>query len=157
MRLWVLAIGSKMPAWVEAGVAEYSARMPPQLRVEWRGLPLARRGRSGDPARWRREEGERILAATPAGAERIALEVDGRNLDSEALAQRIDTWFHSGRDVALWVGGPDGLDPALQPDWRWSLSPLTLAHPVVRVVLAEQLYRAWSIQAGLPYHRGGEE
>ncbi|MDD5004352.1 MAG: 23S rRNA (pseudouridine(1915)-N(3))-methyltransferase RlmH, partial [Acidithiobacillus sp.] len=103
MRLWVLAIGSKMPAWVEAGVAEYSARMPPQLRVEWRGLPLARRGRSGDPVRWRREEGERILAATPAGAERIALEVNGRNLDSEALAQRIDTWFHSGRDVALWV------------------------------------------------------
>ncbi len=83
--------------------------------------------------------------------------MNGRNLDSEALAQRIDTWFHSGRDVALWVGGPDGLDPALQPDWRWSLSPLTLAHPVVRVVLAEQLYRAWSIQAGLPYHRGGEE
>ncbi|MHB1494840.1 MAG: 23S rRNA (pseudouridine(1915)-N(3))-methyltransferase RlmH [Acidithiobacillus sp.] len=157
MRLWVLAIGSKMPAWVEAGVAEYTARMPPQLRVEWRALPLARRGRSGDPVRWRREEGERILAATPSGAERVALEVAGKRLDSEALAQRIDTWFGGGRDVALWIGGPDGLDPALQPDWRWSLSPLTLAHPVVRVVLAEQLYRAWSIQAGLPYHRGGEE
>ncbi len=157
MRLWVLTIGSKMPAWVEAGVAEYTARMPPQLRVEWRALPLARRGRSGDPVRWRREEGERILAATPEGAERVALEVAGKRLDSEALAQRIDTWFGGGRDVALWIGGPDGLDPALQPDWRWSLSPLTLAHPVVRVVLAEQLYRAWSIQAGLPYHRGGEE
>ena len=84
MRLWVLAIGSKMPTWVETGVAEYTARMPPQLRVEWRALPLARRGRSGDPARWRREEGERILAATPDGAERVALEVAGKRLDSEA-------------------------------------------------------------------------
>lgn len=157
MRLWVLAIGTKMPAWIEAGVAEYGARMPPQLRVEWRVLPLARRGRSGDPVRWRREEGERLLAATPVGAERIALEVGGKTLSSEALAQRIDTWFLEGRDVAFWIGGPDGLDPELRPDWRWSLSALTMAHPVVRVVLAEQLYRAWSIQAGLPYHRGGEE
>lgn len=157
MRLWVLAIGTKMPAWIEAGVAEYGARMPPQLRVEWRALPLARRGRSGDPVRWRREEGERLLAATPPGAERVALEVGGKVLSSETLAQRIDTWFLEGRDVAFWIGGPDGLDPELRPDWRWSLSALTMAHPVVRVVLAEQLYRAWSIQAGLPYHRGGEE
>lgn len=157
MRLWILALGTRMPGWVEAGVSEYAARMPPHFQVQWRSLPLARRGRGGDPARWRREEGERLLAATPASAERVAMEVTGRALSSEALAQRVDGWLGGGRDVALWIGGPDGLDPDLRPDWRWSLSPLTMAHPVVRVVVAEQIYRAWSIQAGLPYHRAGEE
>ncbi|WP_075323507.1 23S rRNA (pseudouridine(1915)-N(3))-methyltransferase RlmH [Acidithiobacillus albertensis] len=157
MRLRILAIGNKMPAWVESGVAEYAARMPPQCRVEWRALPMAKRGRSGDPIRWRREEGERIRSATPAGSEKVALEVGGKVLSSEALAQRMDAWFLGGRDVTFWIGGPDGLDPELHADWQWSLSALTMAHPVVRVVLAEQLYRAWSIQAGLPYHRGAEE
>lgn len=157
MRLRILAIGTKMPAWVDSGVAEYAARMPPQCRVEWLALPMAKRGKSGDPLRWRKEEGERLHNATPAGSETVALEVGGKMLSSEALAQRLNGWFLGGRDVTFWIGGPDGLDPDLRADWQWSLSTLTMAHPVVRVVLAEQLYRAWSIQAGLPYHRGAEE
>ncbi|XTI72503.1 23S rRNA (pseudouridine(1915)-N(3))-methyltransferase RlmH [Acidithiobacillus sp. AC3] len=157
MRLLVLALGTRMPNWVEAAVEEYRRRISAPVQLEWRSLPLAQRGRQNDPARWRREEGERLLASTRKDSEIVALEVTGRSLRSEELAQKMDTWINDHQDVTLWIGGPDGIDPALRPHWRWSLSALTLAHPVVRVVLAEQLYRAWSIRVGLPYHRGGEE
>jgi len=157
VRLLVLALGTRMPAWVEMAVEEYQRRMLPPLRPEWRSLPLAKRGRQEQSARWRKEEGERLLAATPHGSQIIALEVRGRPLSSEELAKKMDAWKNEGQDVTLWIGGPDGLDPNLPVHWRWSLSELTLAHPVVRVVLAEQLYRAWSMGAGLPYHRAGEE
>jgi len=157
MRLLVLALGTRMPDWVHTAVDEYSRRILPPVQLEWRSLPLAKRGRQYDPARWRREEGERLLAASRKDSEIVALEVQGRALHSEELAQKMDVWIDNRQDVTLWIGGPDGIDPELRPHWRWSLSALTLAHPVVRVVLAEQLYRAWSIRAGLPYHRGAEE
>ncbi|AIA56511.1 MULTISPECIES: 23S rRNA (pseudouridine(1915)-N(3))-methyltransferase RlmH [Acidithiobacillus] len=157
MRVQVLALGTRMPRWVQEAVAEYSARIPPPLRPMWQSLPLASRRPGGSVARWRAEEGRRLRAATPQGAEVIALDVRGRALGSEELAQRLEDWRERGQDLVFWIGGPDGLDPGLAPSWRWSLSPLTLAHPVVRVVLAEQWYRAWSIQAGLPYHRGEKE
>ncbi len=145
-----------MPGWVDEAVAEYCSRITPPLQVEWRALPLAARTRRGDSRRWREEEGEKLLAATPKDSEIVALEVGGRQLSSEELASKMGGWIDETQDVTLWIGGPDGLDPDLKPHWRWSLSSLTMAHPVVRVVLAEQIYRAWSIRAGLPYHRGGE-
>ncbi|MGC9127981.1 MAG: 23S rRNA (pseudouridine(1915)-N(3))-methyltransferase RlmH [Acidithiobacillus sp.] len=157
MQVRILALGTRMPGWVEMAVVEYTARIPPPLRPVWQSLPLATRRPGGSVERWRAEEGRRLQAATPRGAEVIALDVCGRALSSEDLARRQVDWLERGQDLVFWIGGPDGLDPQLAPTWRWSLSPLTLAHPVVRVVLAEQWYRAWSIQAGLPYHRGAKE
>jgi len=153
----ILALGTRMPDWVQAAVAEYTARIPLPLRPIWQSLPLAARRPGGNVGRWLAEEGRRLQAATPQGAEVIALDLRGRALSSEDLAKRQADWLTLGRDLVFWIGGPDGLDPQLAPSWRWSLSPLTLAHPVVRVVLAEQWYRAWSIQAGLPYHRAAKE
>ena len=104
-----------------------------------------------------REEGARLLQAAPSGAYGIALDQSGRSYDSESLAEQLEQWMTFGRDVALIVGGPDGLSEEVltSVDQRWSLSPLTLAHPLVRIVIAEQLYRAYAISRGMPYHRSG--
>jgi len=156
MRIQLTAIGTKMPAWVTAGYAEYANRMPRECRLELREVPLTRRGKNDDPARLRRDEAARLSAALPERARIIALEVHGQKWTTEQLAGRLGRWLGEGRDVALLVGGPDGLDPELsqRADDLWSLSPLTLPHPLVRVVLAEQLYRAWTLHSGHPYHRG---
>lgn len=155
MKLHVLAVGQKMPDWVEAATAEYGARMPPHCALRVIGVPAGKRGKGADLGRVARDEGERLLEATPRDAHVVALDVRGESIDTEKLALRLRHWLAGGRDVAFWIGGPEGLSAACltRADWRWSLSPLTFAHPVVRVILAEQLYRAWSIVAGLPYHR----
>ncbi len=156
MRIQLTAIGTKMPAWVTAGYGEYANRMPRECRLELREVPLTRRGKNDDPARLRRDEAARLSAALPERARIIALEVHGQKWTTEQLAGRLGRWLGEGRDVALLVGGPDGLDPELskRAEDLWSLSPLTLPHPLVRVVLAEQLYRAWTLHSGHPYHRG---
>lgn len=154
MKLRLLAVGQKMPGWVDAGYAEYAQRMPPEARLELVELPLAQRSKSRPVERAVREEGERMLAA--AGNDRlIALDVRGKAWSTEQLAGELEQWLQDGRDVALAVGGPDGLseDVLARAERRWSLSPLTLPHPLVRIVLAEQLYRAVSILKGHPYHR----
>lgn len=145
-----------MPAWVREAGEEYRRRMPPHLRWELREIPPLRRGKGADLARLLRDEGGRILAALPRDCHVIALERTGTPMDSEGLAASVDEWMAGGRDVAMLIGGPEGLSPEClqRADRIWSLSSLTLAHPVVRVVLAEQLYRAWSIAANRPYHRG---
>lgn len=144
-----------MPAWVEQAVSDYSARLPAEVRLEWREVRAAQRGRSADAARWLREEGARIEAALPTSARRVVLDERGRDIDTAGLARRLAAWREDARPVAILVGGPDGLDPALKAaaDETLRLSSLTLPHPLVRVLLAEQLYRAWSINAGHPYHR----
>jgi 23S rRNA (pseudouridine1915-N3)-methyltransferase len=154
VRLRLVAVGTRMPGWVEAGFEEYAGRMPRECRLELRALALGRRGRGGSATRAIAEEGERLLAAS-AGCVRVCLDVRGRAVDTPGLARRLAAWLQGGRDVALLVGGPDGLAEACleAADWRWSLSPLTLPHGLVRVLIAEQLYRAWSLLAGHPYHR----
>lgn len=162
MRILLLAVGRRMPAWVEQGFQDYARRLPPECRlclheVEPAVRPKAAAGSPALVARIREDEGARLLRATPAGALAVALDLTGRPWSTEQLAAELSGWLAGGRDVALLVGGPDGLSPAVlaQAERRWSLSPLTFPHPLVRVILAEQLYRAWSILAGHPYHRGG--
>ncbi|MFA7503149.1 MAG: 23S rRNA (pseudouridine(1915)-N(3))-methyltransferase RlmH [Burkholderiaceae bacterium] len=155
MLLRVVAVGTRMPAWVTQAVAEFSGRMPAEISLEWREVRAAPRSRSADETRWMREEATRIEAAIPASARRVVLDERGRDIDTAGLARRLEAWREDARPVAILVGGPDGLDPALKAgaDETLRLSSLTLPHPLVRVLLAEQLYRAWSINAGHPYHR----
>lgn len=154
MRLRLIAAGTRLPGWIGEGFRAYAARLPRECRLDLVEIPLGRRTKSADPARAVREEGRRMLAAAE-GAARVCLDVRGRAVDTPALARRLQGWMADGRDVAMLVGGPDGLDPACLEgaDWRWSLSPLTLPHGLVRILVAEQVYRAWSILAGHPYHR----
>ncbi len=146
MRLVLVAAGQRPPAWVAEGFRDYARRLPAHCRLELVEVPL--RGR---PEQDRR----RLLAAAPAGARRVALDPAGSPWSTEELAARLEAWRAGGRDVALLVGGPEGLGPELRAaaEERWSLSPLTLPHMLVRVVVAEALYRAWTLLAGHPYHR----
>ncbi len=155
MIVHLLAVGTRMPQWVEQGFREYASRLPPECALKLVEVAAGRRTKGADLARIRRAEGERMLALMPTGARAVALEVNGRSFSTEALSQQLAQWLQDGRDVALLVGGPEGLDDACRQraDTTWSLSPLTLPHPLVRVVLAEQLYRAWSLLKGHPYHR----
>ena len=144
-----------MPGWVEDGVREYTKRLPPELKLEIRELPLASRGRDATPAQAVAREAKRLRDAMPPRDRLVVLDVAGRSLTTEQLAIRLADWQMSGDNYSLVIGGPDGVDRALldEADLCWSLSPLTLPHPLVRVLLVEQLYRAWTINAGHPYHR----
>lgn len=144
-----------MPAWVNQGVEEYGKRMPREWKLEWREIPLARRGKDANAQQLCAREGEQILKAVPAGDRVIALDVRGKRLSTEQLAEQLKDWQMSGDSYSLLIGGPDGLCPACleRADKRWSLSDLTLPHPLVRILLAEQLYRAWTITVNHPYHR----
>ena len=155
MQIHLIAVGARMPAWVTEGYREYAARMPRECRLVLREIPAGRRTKGADIARIVRDEGEQLLAAVPKGARVVALDREGRELDTPLLAAELKTQMARGGDLALLVGGPEGLSaPCLaRADARWSLSRLTLAHPVARVVVAEQIYRAWSILNNLPYHR----
>ncbi len=156
MNIHLISIGNRMPRWVQEGYDEYAKRLPAECSLQLVELPLGRRGKGADLTRALREEGERMLKALPRDSLVVALEVKGKTWSTEQLAIKLDGWMGGGRDVALLIGGPDGLaDSCLQQaDLLWSLSPLTLPHPLVRVVVAEQLYRAWSILRNHPYHRG---
>lgn len=155
MRLRVAAVGQRMPAWVNSAWQDYAHRMPPHLALELVEIPVPRRTRNADLQRLRRAEGDALLHAA-SGTHAVALDGRGRAWSTEQLAKQLDGWMHGGRDVSFLVGGPDGLDDACIEGCaqRWSLGPLTLPHPLVRVLLAEQLYRAWTILDNHPYHRG---
>ncbi len=144
-----------MPDWVSTGYNEYARRMPPELPLDLVEIPMAHRGKNPDIPRLMQRESDAILASVNPRDRVIALEVGGRPWSTEALASKLEGWQLEGQDVCFLVGGPDGLAPACRQraDQQWSLSPLTLPHPLVRVVLAEQLYRAWSITRNHPYHR----
>ncbi|MFP4138217.1 MAG: 23S rRNA (pseudouridine(1915)-N(3))-methyltransferase RlmH [Halomonas sp.] len=155
MRLRLLAVGTRMPAWVEEGVETYRRRLPRDFALTVEEIAPGQRGKNADTARAVAVEAERIRARLRGDELRVALEVGGKAWSTERLAEQAEAWRMAGRDVALLVGGPDGLDTELSAaaDQRWSLSPLTLPHPLVRILLAEQLYRAWTLMVGHPYHR----
>lgn len=144
-----------MPDWVKSGYDEYVKRLPRECRLQLVEIPAGKRGKGANLARAIQDEGERMLAALPKEAHVIALDMRGKQWDTPQLAQRLKDWLQDGRDVALLTGGPDGLAKSClkRADHLWSLSKLTLPHPLVRIVVAEQLYRAWSLLTGHPYHR----
>lgn len=155
MRIHLIAVGTRMPAWVTAGYEEYARRMPRECTLRLVEIAPGRRGKSAGVDQAVAAEGRQMLAALPKDCRVIALDVRGQGWDTEALAGRLQDWLGAGRDVALLVGGPDGLAAECldRADSRWSLSPLTFPHALVRILLAEQLYRAWTLGAGHPYHR----
>lgn len=155
MFIRVVAVGTRMPAWVDAALDDYARRLPGDWRVEWREVRAEPRGESGHPEAWLRREAERIRAAVPAGARLVVLDERGSDLDTVRFARRVGAWREQARPVAIVIGGPDGIDAALgrEADETLRLSSLTLPHAMVRVLLAEQIFRAWSILAGHPYHR----
>ncbi len=156
MRIRLLAIGTRMPSWVEQGYLEYAQRMPPICQLELFELAAKKRGKNADTARILRDEGRLLAAAIPAGTLSIALDRKGKHISTEKLAIEMQRWIDDSQDVAFLIGGPEGIDSTLlkSTTTQWSLSAMTFAHPIVRIMLAEQLYRAWSINANLPYHRG---
>ena len=155
MRIHLLAVGRRMPEWVRTGFAEFAQRLPPECRLELKEIEPGERGKGRDPSRAMTEEGARLLATLPKSVQVIALDERGKEWSSAELAQRLQAWMQDGRDIALLIGGADGLAPEVtaRADVRWSLSKLTLPHALVRVLAAEQLYRAWSILKNHPYHR----
>ena len=155
MQVHLIAVGTRMPAWVTTGYNEYARRMPRECSLKLIVIPLSKRRKTQSALKNRQEEGRAMLAAVPGQATLIALDVRGKAWSTESLSTRLQQWLQGGRDIALLVGGPDGLaDECLaRADLRWSLSPLTLPHALVRVLLAEQLYRAWTVIQGHPYHR----
>jgi len=155
MKLLVAAVGQRMPRWVNEAWAEYARRMPPGMALSLREITLAKRGKNADTRRLTAIESGALYAAMPARARVIALDVRGQAWSTEKLAANLEQWMGDGRDVGFMIGGPDGIaaDVMQKADNRWSLGPLTLPHPLVRVVLAEQLYRAWTITQNHPYHR----
>lgn len=144
-----------MPAWVDTAYNEYARRLPRELSPSLMELPLGQRSKNSSIDKARRDEGQNLLAAIAPASEVVALDVKGKSLSTEKLAQTLESWQMNGRDISILIGGPDGLaDECLQrADARWSLSALTLPHPLVRIVLIEQLYRAWTLLAGHPYHK----
>lgn len=154
MRIRVFAIGTRMPNWVKEGFQEYARRLPRECVLELVEVSVARRGRKSPALTVRRSEGERLLALAQ-GAYIVALDQGGQQTDTPGLAGWLQDWMGSGRDVALLIGGADGLAPECirASHSQWSLSRLTLPHMLVRVVVAEQLYRAWTVLSGHPYHR----
>ncbi len=154
MKLLVLAVGQRQPAWVDAAWADFAKRFPPEMRLELKACKAESRG-ARTPAQCMAAEAQRIDAALPKGARRVVLDERGSAVGTQQLAERLRAWRGEGRDVAFLVGGPDGLDAALKAgaDETLRLSDLTLPHAFVRVLLAEALYRAWTLLQGHPYHR----
>ena len=154
MKLLVLAVGQRQPAWAEAAWDDFAKRFPPEMRLELKACKAEPRSQRNE-AQCMAAEAQRIEAACPRGVRRVVLDERGTSVTTAKLAERLQRWRADGRDVALLIGGPDGLDPALKAgaDETLRLSDLTLPHAFVRVLLAEALYRAWSLLQGHPYHR----
>jgi 23S rRNA (pseudouridine1915-N3)-methyltransferase len=154
MKLWLIAVGQRQPAWAETAYADFAKRFPPEMRLELKAVKAeARGGKTAEQLM--AAEAARIEAAVPRGARRVVLDEHGTRLTTTQLAQRLTAWQHDARDVALLIGGPDGLDASLKAsaDETLRLSELTLPHAFVRVLLAEALYRAWTVTINHPYHR----
>lgn len=155
MQLFIIAVGKKMPTWIENGFEEYARRMPPECRISLKEIRPADRTAGKSAQSVMAVEQTRIEAALPKNARIIALDEHGKNLTTMQLAGELEKWRQEGRDIAFVIGGADGLDSTFKKnaDELVRLSSLTLPHGMVRVLLAEQLYRAWSLTQNHPYHR----
>ncbi|HLL13008.1 MAG TPA: 23S rRNA (pseudouridine(1915)-N(3))-methyltransferase RlmH [Rubrivivax sp.] len=155
MKLLVVAVGQRQPAWADAAWADFAKRFPPETRLELKALKVESRSGGKTPSQCMAAEAARFELAIPKTARRVVLDEHGARLTTPALAERLQAWRQGGRDVALLIGGPDGLDGSIKgsADETLRLSDLTLPHAFVRVLLAEALYRAWSLHEGHPYHR----
>ena len=154
MKLLLVAVGQRQPAWADTAYADYSKRFPPEMRLELKAVKAEPRG-SKTAEQLMAAEATRIEAAVPRGVRRVVLDEHGERVTTLALSARMQAWQRDGRDVALLIGGPDGLDVLLKAsaDETLRLSELTLPHAFVRVLLAEALYRAWTVMVNHPYHR----
>jgi len=155
MKIKLLAVGTKMPSWVTQGYNEYAKRLPREMSLELVELPLGARGKNADVQRAIQKESDSLLSLIDKTDHVIALEVKGHNWTTEKLAKNMESWQMDGLTVVLLVGGPDGLSDACRAraNQQWSLSALTLPHPIVRILLSEQIYRAWTVTQNHPYHR----
>ena len=155
MKIHLIAVGKKMPGWVNTGYSEFSKRMPPELQLNLNEITPSARNKSTPVEKNIKEEGERIQAAIPPNSRLIVLDENGKKFSSIDLSKKMESWLPMAQDIAIVIGGADGIDPKIkqQADEIWTLSSFTLPHALVRVVIAEQLYRAWSILKGHPYHR----
>ena len=159
MKLVIVAVGQKMPVWAQTAFDDYAKRFPPELRLDCRTVKTEPRSGGKTAQQMMQAEMQRIEAAIDGGTQKgrrvVALDERGTALTTKALAERLHAWQQQGDDVALLIGGPDGLHPDLrqQAHERIRLSDMTLPHAMARVLLVEQLYRAWSVNAGHPYHR----
>ncbi|OOZ40896.1 23S rRNA (pseudouridine(1915)-N(3))-methyltransferase RlmH [Solemya pervernicosa gill symbiont] len=155
MQIHLIAVGNKIPGWVVNGYEEYAKRLPRECSLKLVEINPGHRGKNANLEKAMVDEEHRIFDAIPKNARVVALEVKGKPWSTQQLSQRLESWLGGGQDIALLVGGPEGLSENCRKraDELWSLSPLTLPHPLVRVLLSEQLYRAWSILQGHPYHR----
>jgi len=155
MRIHLVAVGHRRTGWERDGYREYARRMPPELSIELREIAPSKYTKRDSTERRVEDEARRLVAAIPSGARAVALDEHGAAWTTLELANRIERWMHDRRDLALLIGGADGLAPACleAAEHRWSVSPLTLPHMLVRVIVAEQLYRASTILRRHPYHR----
>jgi len=144
-----------MPGWVQQGYEEYAKRLPRECELVLKEIAPGKRGKNSDVARITRDEGERMITAIPPGSHVVTLDIPGKPWTTPDLAEAMQRWLASGQHIALMVGGPEGLAEPVKQLAResWSLSKLTFPHPLVRIVVAEQIYRAWSILNNHPYHR----
>jgi 23S rRNA (pseudouridine1915-N3)-methyltransferase len=154
VRLYIVAVGQRVPDWAQTAWDDYAKRFPPEIRIELKAVKTEPRGSKPLETLYAAEQA-RIEAAIPKGTRTVVLDERGSKLSTLALAQRLQSWQGEGGDVALVIGGPDGLAPAFRAaaHERIALSDLTLPHAMARVLLIEQLYRAWSVNAKHPYHR----
>ncbi len=155
MHIRLVAVGDRQPTWVDDAFATYAERLPRDWKFRLDGIATVKRSRNDRSGKARETEGRLILDKLAPDEQVVLLDERGRQLTSKSLAERLSAWQSDGRNLSFVIGGPDGVPDAVQQraDFTWSLSDLTLPHGLARVLLAEQLYRAWSLQAGHPYHR----
>ncbi len=155
MQVFIIAVGGKSPAWIETGILEYLKRMPRECQVQIVSIPIAKRTKNKTIKQVQAKEQELLIKHTPKNSYRIALDELGKSWTTIILAEKLNTWMQSKPNVTFYIGGPDGFSPEFLDNVNlvWSISSLTLPHMLVRILLAEQIYRAWSITQKHPYHR----
>lgn len=155
MQIRLICVGTRMPRWVEEGFREYAKRMPKECELILVEIAAGKRNKNANLAQIRDTEGKAVLSAIGSSDYVVALEVEGRNCSTQSLSELLKEWMEGGRNVSILVGGPEGLSEACKQKaaLHLSLSSLTLPHPLVRILFAEQLYRAWTILSRHPYHR----